>query len=174
MIGLITAVDLDGLIGWENKIPWSKPADMKRFRQLTMGTTIIMGRKTYESIGKPLAGRENVVLTSNSEALGTVHSQIRLHNDLYGLLVELKAANKDAWIIGGSKVYEQALHLDLIDFLDLTILNYKWSAQKMSDEEWKAKATYFPQLPFNYTIVKEEINSEDSSLLHRRYERAIW
>lgn len=174
MIGLIAALDLDGLIGFDGTIPWKKPADMKRFRQLTLGTTIIMGRKTYESIGKPLAGRENVVLTSNAEAMGTVHSQVKLHHDLYGLLVDLKSNNKDAWIIGGSKVYEQALRTDLVDFLDITILNYRWSGTKMSEEEWASCATYFPKLPFNYTIVKEEVNPEDPTLLHRRYEPAIW
>ena len=175
MIGLIAAVDLSGLIGFQGTIPWKKPADMKRFRALTLGSTVIMGRKTYESIGKPLAGRDNIVLTSNPDHMKSLHSQVRLNHDFYGLLVELKAAEKNVWIIGGATVYRQAMQTNLIDCLDLTILNYRWSpGAKVTEEEWNKRATYFPQIPYNYTITKEELNPEDKTLLHRRYEPAIW
>ena len=65
-IALIVAMSEDGTIGDKGKIPWHISDDLKRFKRLTMGHPIIMGRKTYESIGKPLPGRTNIVLTRNT------------------------------------------------------------------------------------------------------------
>ena len=62
-IALIVATDLDGVIGRDNQLPWHLPADLQRFKRLTMGKPMIMGRRTYESIGKPLAGRTSIVLS---------------------------------------------------------------------------------------------------------------
>ena len=62
-IALIVAVAENGVIGQDNGLPWRLPGDLKRFKALTMGKPIIMGRKTYESIGKPLPGRTNIVIT---------------------------------------------------------------------------------------------------------------
>jgi dihydrofolate reductase len=62
-IALIVATDLDGVIGRDNRLPWHLPADLQRFKRLTMGKPMIMGRRTYESIGKPLPGRTSIVLT---------------------------------------------------------------------------------------------------------------
>ena len=64
-IALIVAMAEDGTIGHEGRIPWHISADLKRFKKLTMGHVVIMGRRTYESIGKPLPGRRNLVLTRN-------------------------------------------------------------------------------------------------------------
>src|SRR5690348_14547131 len=65
IISLIFALDEDNAIGFDNKLPWHLPADLKRFKELTMGHHIIMGRHTAESIGKALPGRVNIVVTSN-------------------------------------------------------------------------------------------------------------
>ncbi len=62
-VALIVATDLDGVIGRDNQLPWHLPADLRRFKRITMGKPMIMGRKTYESIGKPLPGRTSVVLS---------------------------------------------------------------------------------------------------------------
>ena len=62
-VSLICAVAANGVIGIENHLPWKLPADLKRFKALTMGHPVIMGRKTYESLGKPLPGRTNIVIT---------------------------------------------------------------------------------------------------------------
>jgi dihydrofolate reductase len=62
-IASIVAMDENRVIGNENKLPWHLPADLRHFKQVTMGKPIIMGRKTYESIGRPLPGRSNVVIT---------------------------------------------------------------------------------------------------------------
>ena len=65
LISIIVAMDKNNLIGEKNNIPWHIPSELKRFRSLTMGKPIVMGRKTHESIGKILDGRDNIVLTSN-------------------------------------------------------------------------------------------------------------
>jgi dihydrofolate reductase len=63
-LAMIVATDLDGVIGRDNQLPWHLPADLQRFKRLTMGKPMIMGRRTYESIGKPLPGRTGIVLTT--------------------------------------------------------------------------------------------------------------
>ncbi len=67
MISFLWAEDQNGLIGKENDLPWRLPADFKYFKETTMGHPIVMGRKTYESIGKPLPGRTNIILTRDKE-----------------------------------------------------------------------------------------------------------
>jgi dihydrofolate reductase len=85
-------------------MPWHLPEDLKRFKQLTMGGTVVMGRKTFESIGKPLPGRTNVVITRRDdfhpEGTEVVHS-----------LDEAARKYPDAFIIGGAEIYRQALPL---------------------------------------------------------------
>ena len=77
MITLIVAVADNGVIGRDNALPWHLPDDLKRFKRLTMGKPIVMGRKTFESIGKPLPGRQNIVVTRDAnyrrEGITVVH-----------------------------------------------------------------------------------------------------
>jgi len=105
MISLIWAQDNNGLIGKDGQLPWRLPADLGWFKKTTMGKPILMGRTTYDSIGKPLPGRTNIVLTHQSdfqaEGCSVVHS-----------IEEAKLAAADAeeiMVIGGAKVYEQLL-----------------------------------------------------------------
>ncbi|NOR73021.1 MAG: type 3 dihydrofolate reductase [Mariprofundaceae bacterium] len=100
-LSLIWAMDENRLIGTENRLPWKLPADMQWFRKQTMGKPVLMGRKTYESIGKPLPGRENLIMTRQQglaiEGCRIVHS-----------LDEARAALPDAdeiMVIGGSDIY---------------------------------------------------------------------
>ena len=65
MISFVVAMDKNKVIGKDNQLPWHIPADLKFFKKVTMGNPIVMGRKTYESIGKPLPGRENIIVTRN-------------------------------------------------------------------------------------------------------------
>ena len=71
-VSIIAILSANDVIGKDNKLPWHMPADLKRFKALTMGHHLIMGRKTFDSIGKPLPGRINVVVTRNVEAGATV------------------------------------------------------------------------------------------------------
>lgn len=104
-VELIYARDVNGLIGVDNKIPWRLSADMKRFKDMTEGHIVMMGRKTYESIGHPLPNRVNVVITSKNEIVET--DNLITHKDPVGFVQRyknLKASTKRLFIIGGKEL----------------------------------------------------------------------
>lgn len=105
MISLIVAMDKNRVIGVENKLPWHLPADLKRFKDLTLGHHIVMGRKTFESIGKPLPGRTNVVITRQSDyrpqGCTVVHS--------LEAAMMTSQGDSEVFIIGGGELFKQAL-----------------------------------------------------------------
>jgi dihydrofolate reductase len=112
---LIAAVGSNGVIGRDNDLPWRIREDLQHFKQLTLGHTLMMGRKTYESIGRPLPGRRTVVVTrqpdwsAQAEGVEVAHS----------LDDALKFANgDDVYVAGGGEIYRQAL--PLADRLELT------------------------------------------------------
>ncbi|WP_430533946.1 dihydrofolate reductase [Listeria rocourtiae] len=113
MLTFIWAQDRDGYIGKDNTMPWRLPADLQHFKKETDGQTIVMGRKTYESIGKALPNRENIILTRNPNyALPdakVVHSKEEI--------LELATA-KSVFITGGAEIYQ--LFLDDADALIVT------------------------------------------------------
>lgn len=115
IISIIVAIGKDNVIGSGNKLLWSLPADMKHFVELTRGKSVIMGRKTFESIGKPLPHRKNIIISSNFRASDcTTVSSI---DDA------LKAADSDeVMIIGGASIYEQ--FLPLADRMYITFVDY--------------------------------------------------
>ncbi len=110
MRGMILAVSPEGVIGAGGTIPWRYPGDLRRFKRLTAGATIIMGRATFESIRKPLAGRRNIVVTGRPVEVPGVESVRSLSEAL-----EL-AGDGDVWFIGGARIYSEAMaHVDVID-----------------------------------------------------------
>lgn len=112
MIKLIAAISDNGILGLNNKLPWSCPEDMKFFKEKTIDGTVIMGRKTYESIGRPLPKRTNIVITSSKiEAATNLTSFTSLQEACY--------AYPDAFIIGGSQIYREALAKSLPNFIYL-------------------------------------------------------
>jgi len=116
-VSLIAAMSKNRVIGRDNAIPWNIPADMHRFRELTLGHTIIMGRKTFESIGKPLPGRKNIIVTRQPDYPATGISVAGSLNEAL-LLAE---GDGEVFICGGGEIYEQALpvaakiYLTLVD-----------------------------------------------------------
>ena len=104
-IALIAAMAENRIIGRENRLPWRLPADLRRFKSLTMGKPVIMGRKTYESIGKPLPGRSNIVVTRDPDyrapGCQVVHSLEQA--------LEAGAGHAEVMVIGGAELYRQAL-----------------------------------------------------------------
>ncbi|HUJ11401.1 MAG TPA: dihydrofolate reductase [Verrucomicrobiae bacterium] len=107
-IALIVAMTKDGTIGDRGKIPWHISDDLKRFKRLTLGHSIIMGRKTYESIGKPLPGRTNIVLSRSSRLAAP--PEVLKFDSLDGALGHCRRQGEElAFIIGGGEVYRQAL-----------------------------------------------------------------
>lgn len=110
-ISLILAVSENGVTGRGNSLPWHLPSDLKRFRELTLNHTVIMGRKTFESIGNPLPGRRNVILSRNPEyqQAGAV-----VVNSLAEAM-RLAEGDDEAFVIGGAQIHELALqHADRI------------------------------------------------------------
>src|SRR3989338_5759991 len=121
MISIIAAVAKNNVIGSKNALPWYLPEDLKRFKELTSGKTVLMGRKTFESIvarlGKPLPNRTNVVVTRNTEykvPLGAV-----VEADIASALRE--HGQNDIFVIGGGEIYAQTI--DLADTLYITHIN---------------------------------------------------
>jgi dihydrofolate reductase len=116
-IALIAAVSENGVIGDRGRIPWQIPADLKRFKRLTMGHPIIMGRKTFESIGRLLPGRLNIVLTRNPA--WPAPAGARVFGDLDAALRHCRQSGESiAFVIGGADLYRAAL--PLADILHIT------------------------------------------------------
>ena len=130
IVSLIAAMDKRRGIGRDNQLPWRLPADLKRFRELTMGHHIIVGRKTFESIGKPLPGRQMVIVTRDPklkvEGCAVCHS--------LAAAIELARANgeTEVFICGGAEIYEQSIAL--ADRLYLTLVDAEVTAD-----------TFFPE-----------------------------
>jgi dihydrofolate reductase len=104
-VALIAAVAKNGVIGIDNRLPWRIPDDMKRFRALTIGHSVIMGRRTWESIGKPLPRRQNIVVTRGRDrsAPGIVFA-----HSLDEALERVRLPSP-AFVIGGEALYREAL-----------------------------------------------------------------
>ena len=135
IITLIAAMDKNGVIGNKGKLPWNMPADMKYFRDNTRGKPVIMGRKTYESIGRPLPDRPNIIIThdQNYKAEGCI---IVNSSD-----EALKAAGnaEEVMIIGGSQIYKE--FLPKVNRMYLTFIDAKFEGDtyfpEYKIEEWK-------------------------------------
>ncbi len=108
IISLIVAASENGVIGKDNKLPWHLPDDLKRFKELTKGKTVIMGRKTYESIGKPLSERRNIVLSSKVKSIEGAEAVSDIDAFLSKLNEELPE-DEEVFIIGGSDLFNQWL-----------------------------------------------------------------
>ena len=140
-ITLVAAIASNNVIGKENSLPWNIPEDLKRFKQMTSGHTILMGRKTFDSIGRPLPNRQNIVMTKdkNFEQEG-----IKVINDFDEALELIKESNEDVFVIGGSKIYE--LFEPVADSLAITRI--------LKDFEGDA---FFPDINWDlWQIEKEE------------------
>lgn len=105
-ISIIAAVARNGVIGRGNRLPWHLPEDLKRFRQLTWGCAIVMGRKTYESLGRALPGRENIVVTRQA---GFAAAGCRVEHSIESVLG--RGDTRETFVIGGADLYAAALPL---------------------------------------------------------------
>ncbi|WP_286887431.1 dihydrofolate reductase [Aneurinibacillus sp. UBA3580] len=134
MISIVVAMDRNRVIGKENRLPWHLPADLKHFKNLTMGHVIVMGRKTHEAIGRPLPGRTNVVLTQNPDY--RAEECVVLHS-VDEVLTRFKGEPID--VIGGAQIIK--LFLPYVDTLHLTIIEASFEGDVYFPEiditEWK-------------------------------------
>lgn len=133
MIGAIVAVDKNGLIGYDGGIPWREPADLKRFKEITTGSVVIMGRKTFDSIGKCLPNRVNIVVSSRSVGYWLAHEAGSTDDSLIRQIPIVSKSMKDAltvatqshpsldiWIIGGAQIYKEAFRLGVVKRVEVT------------------------------------------------------
>jgi len=105
IISIIVAMDSNCAIGIDNRIPWHLSADLQNFKKITMGKPILMGRKTFESIGRPLPGRENIVITRNSEYRP---SGCSVYHSIEAALIDCRQA-EELVVIGGVSFYRAML-----------------------------------------------------------------
>ena len=133
MISYLLAMDLNGTIGKDNDLPWHLPADLAYFKRVTMGHCIVMGRKTYESIGRPLPGRKNIVMTRNldfiAEGCEIFHSP--------GSFIESYDKNDEAFIIGGARLFES--FMPYVDKIYITLIEHEFigdTAFSFDKAEW--------------------------------------
>lgn len=137
----VVATDLNGCIGNNGELPWHLPADLKRFKELTSGGVVVMGRKTFESLNcKPLPNRVNIVVTNDTSfMLDHNRSKAIFYSSISAAIEKAKyeamvLGLKEVWIIGGQTIYEQTI--PYVDRIELTSISDKFSGD-----------TYYPSLP---------------------------
>ena len=135
-ISLIVAVAANGVIGRDNELPWRLSADLRRFKRLTMGHHLIVGRKTYESIGRPLPGRRMIVVSRGQPPLPP---EVTLVSSLQeGLEQARQAGEREVFIAGGAQIYELAR--PLADRVYLTRIHGDFRGEalfpELGDSEW--------------------------------------
>ncbi len=134
MISLIAAMDNNNVIGYENDMPWNLPNDLKHFKEVTSHHTVIMGRKTYQSIGRPLPNRKNVILSRSGfqtdddvEVISSIEE------------IQKRAETEEVFVIGGGTIYEQVL--PYADRLYITRIDAEFKGDtyfpKFNEDEWE-------------------------------------
>jgi dihydrofolate reductase len=146
VLSFLVAADEGNVIGKNNQLPWHLPNDLKYFKNLTWGLPIVMGRKTYESIGKPLPGRTNIVITRNQgykadgiEVVHTIEQAIQV--------AHAKGA-KEIFIIGGAEIFRSLFNE--ADRIYLTRIHHRFEGD-----------VFFPALDQNWQLVKQQPFSAD-------------
>jgi dihydrofolate reductase len=135
MIKMIAGVSLNGIIGVDNKLPWNVPEDMKFFRKMTKDSIVIMGRKTFETINRPLPNRRNIVISRLANGLGVLNADgIEVYSSVKEAIEKCADDTRDIWIIGGEKIYEAGL--ELANEIYITVIP-QWV-----DTDWKDYARF--------------------------------
>ena len=135
MITLVVAMGKNNAIGKDNKLLWHLPKDLKHFKNLTSGHPIIMGRKTYESIGKPLPNRTNIVVSRRNDWF---EEGILIVPSIKDALKHAKKISDNVFVIGGGNIYEQTI--DKADRLEVTVVDAELDADvrfpKINPKQW--------------------------------------
>ncbi len=136
MTTIVVAMGEKNEIGNENQLLWHLPKDLKHFKELTSGHPVIMGRKTYESIGKPLPNRTNIVISGKKDWF---EEGILIVGSVKEALKFAKKIDEDIFIIGGGTIYEQTI--DFADKLEVTLVKTSLEADtffpKINGKKWK-------------------------------------
>ena len=143
MITLIAACSKNRVIGGDNKLLWHIPQDLKRFKSLTNGNPIVMGRKTYESIGRPLPNRTNIIL---SKSKNLFVKGCLVYNSIYSVMELYQKSN--LFVIGGGEIYK--MFLPFADKIELTLIDREYNGD-----------TYFPELDSSWKLDFETSSSHE-------------
>lgn len=143
MITVIAAIAKNNALGKNNDLIWHLPADLKRFKKVTTGHFILMGRNTFESIGRPLPNRTTIIITRNKNYF---KDGCLIAHSLEEAL-EMAKEEKQLFIIGGAQIYKETIEKDLADQLDITLVHKEFDAD-----------VYFPDIDKN---IWKEVNRED-------------
>ncbi len=154
IISIIAAMAENRVIGRENELPWDLPSEHRRFREITMGHPVIMGRKTFESIGHPLPGRRNIIIATQP---GFSPEGCTVADDLQAAIRAAEGA-EEVFICGGESVFREAM--PLADRVYLTIV----------EEEFDGDA-FFPEIPDAFVEVERKEFEDILPYAMIRYER---
>lgn len=158
MLSLLLAMDRNRVIGSNNNLPWYLPGDLKFFKEKTTGHTIIMGRKTFKSIGKALPNRKNVVITRNES---TFPEGVEVVKDIQTILNWNNAnPEQEFFVIGGGKIFEQVL--PYADRMYITLIDEAFAGDtyfpEFSGNEWhltsKTKGQKNDKNPYDYYFLQ--------------------
>jgi len=143
IISIVVAVSENGVIGKDNKLIWHLPVDLKFFKDKTSGHHIIMGRKTYESVGRPLPNRVNIVISRSADYIAEGCIVVHSIKEAIGAVVD----DSEVFICGGAEIYKEAL--DVADRMYLTRVHHEFEGD-----------TFFPDFDSRIWIEKERIRME--------------
>lgn len=160
-VSIIVATSLNHAIGKDNQLLWHLPADLKFFKTTTMGCPVVMGRKTFQSIGRTLPGRQNVVITRDKSFNADKQYDLTVVGSIDEALVKLHA-EKEVFIIGGGEIYKQSI--DSVDTIYITLVNtvidgdvyFPEIDKSKFDLVWEEKHVADEKNKFDYTFQKFE------------------
>lgn len=164
IVSMIVAMDKNRGIGIDNRLPWRLSADLKRFRELTMGHHIIVGRKTFESIGKALPGRQTIIVTRNEnyQAGNGSESCFIVHSVEGAIALAQSRGESEVFVCGGAEIYAQVLRF--VDRFYLTLVETEVDADTFFPEwnegDWVEKeSVHHPadeknQYPFTFRVLE--------------------
>lgn len=146
MISILVAIDGNFLIGANGKLPWNIEEELKLFKKLTEKNVVIMGRKTFESIGNPLKNRINIVISNTLKN----YSDVIISDSLEKAISIAKTFEKEIFIIGGMEIYKEALSKNIADKLCISLIKKNYSGD-----------VFFPKINFKKLIKIKDLEFKD-------------
>lgn len=157
MISFIVAMDKNNVIGYQNKLPWHIPNDLRFFKETTMGHTIVMGRKTFESIGRVLPKRKHIVLTTSKKSFP---EGVEVVSNIEEIIQLSKKSEEELFVIGGGVIFKQMLYY--ADRLYVTVIDESFPGDvyfpEISMDDWietsKEKGVKNEANPYDYYFIQ--------------------
>nr|AIA16885.1 Dihydrofolate reductase [uncultured bacterium] len=158
VLSLLVAADEGNVIGKNNQLPWHLPNDLKYFKNLTWGLPIVMGRKTYESIGKPLPGRTNIVITRNKDY--AAEGIVVVHTIEEALNVAQEKGAREIFVIGGAEIFNSVF--ESANRIYLTRIHHRFEGD-----------VFFPELNEDWRLVKKhQYNADEKNAYAHTFQ--VW